>query len=544
VRKWHGNPWAVLITICLGFFMTLLDLTIVNIAIPNMIDSLHASLDAVLWVLNGYMLVLVVLLITAGRLGDLIGARNLFIAGLVIFTTASVLCGVSQSSAELIAARAVQGFGAAVMMPQTLTILTSVFPPERRGAAFGIWSAVAGVAAIAGPTLGGLLVTAFSWRWIFFINLPVGVVATVMALGIVPDSRFGRRHRLDLPGVLLASAALFCITYGLIEGERYDWGRVWSFVSIPLLLVAGVALLGVFLLVQRARQEHEPLLPFSLFQRRNFSLMNFVSGTMAFAMLGLFLPLTIYLQSVLGMSALRAGLTLAPMSLMSMILAPGIGRLVDRIGGKYILITGLSLFALGDLLIVLAAQTDSHWSSFLPGLLVAGVGMGLTFPPMTTVAMREVEPPMAGAASGVLNTNRQLGGVIGSAAVGALLQARLASALVTEAGRRAAVLPEQFRGQFVEGFRSAGKGGLEVGAGQTGAQLRLPASLPKGVADLVRRIATDTFTHGFVNAMRPTLLLPLGVLVLGVLSCLFIQRRKRPTPGQAPQPAWAEAGTS
>jgi hypothetical protein len=163
---------------------------------------------------------------------------------------------------------------------------------------------------------------------------------------------------------------------------------------------------------------------------------------------------------------------------------------------------------------------------------------------MTTVAMREVEPPMAGAASGVLNTNRQLGGVIGSAAVGALLQARLASALVTEAGRRAAALPEQFRGQFVEGFRSAGKGGLEVGAGQTGAQLRLPASLPKGVADLVRRSATNTFTHGFVNAMRPTLLLPLGVLVLGVLSCLFIQRRKRPTPGQAPQPAWAEAGTS
>jgi EmrB/QacA subfamily drug resistance transporter len=544
VRRWHGNPWAVLITICLGFFMTLLDLTIVNIAIPNMIDSLHASLDAVLWVLNGYMLVLVVLLITAGRLGDLIGARNLFIAGLVIFTTASVLCGVSQSSAELIAARAVQGFGAAVMMPQTLTILTSVFPPERRGAAFGIWSAVAGVAAVAGPTLGGLLVTAFSWRWIFFINLPVGVVATVMALGIVPDVRFGQRHRLDLPGVLLASAALFCITYGLIEGERYDWGRVWSFVSIPLLLVAGVVLLGVFLLAQRARQEHEPLLPFALFQRRNFSLMNFVAGAMAFAMLGLFLPLIIYLQSVLGMSALRAGLTVAPMSLMSMILAPGIGRLVDRVGGKYILITGLSLFAVGDLLIVLAAQTDSQWSSFLPGLLVAGVGMGLTFPPMTTVAMREVEPPMAGAASGVLNTNRQLGGVIGSAAVGALLQARLASALATEAARRAAALPEQFRGQFVEGFRSASKGGLEVGAGQTGAQLRLPANLPKGVADLVRRIATATFTHGFVNAMRPTLLLPLGVLVLGVLSCLFIQRRRRPTPGRPPQPAWAEAGTS
>ena len=226
MRKFHANPWAVLLVVSLGFFMTLLDLTIVNIAIPDIITRLHASLDDVLWVINAYALVLAVLVITSGRLGDLIGPRIMFATGISVFTVASAACGLAPGPGWLIGFRAVQGLGAAMLMPQTLTIITNTFPAERRGAAFGVWGAVAGVATIAGPTLGGLLVTAFDWRWIFFVNLPFGVIALILTFVIIPDMRPGRRHRIDIPGVLLASAGLLAICYGLVEGQKYDWGTI------------------------------------------------------------------------------------------------------------------------------------------------------------------------------------------------------------------------------------------------------------------------------------------------------------------------------
>src|SRR6266516_5445026 len=220
MRKYRGNPWVILLVVSLGFFMTLLDVTIVNIAIPEMITQLHASLDDALWVINAYALVLAVLVITAGRLGDLIGPRIMFSSGIAVFTAASAACGLAPSPGWLIGFRAAQGLGAAMLMPQTLTIITNTFPPERRGAAFGIWGAVAGVATIAGPTLGGLLVTAFDWRWIFFINVPIGALVIVMSVFLVPDVRTGTRHRIDIPGLLLASSARLAICYGLVEGQK------------------------------------------------------------------------------------------------------------------------------------------------------------------------------------------------------------------------------------------------------------------------------------------------------------------------------------
>ena len=274
MRKYAGNPWLVLLVVSLGFFMTLLDLTIVNIAIPNMITKLGASLDDILWVINAYALVLAVLVITAGRLGDLIGPRTLFVAGVALFTLASAACGLSPSAGWLIGFRAVQGLGAAMLMPQTLTIITNTFPPDRRGAAFGVWGAVAGVATVAGPTLGGLLVTAFDWRWIFFVNLPIGLFVLLVTPLIIPDMRPGRRHRIDIPGVLLASAALLAICYGLVEGQKYDWGTITGFVSIPLVIGLGVVLLLAFLLVQKLTQDKEPLVPFALFRNRNYSVVN------------------------------------------------------------------------------------------------------------------------------------------------------------------------------------------------------------------------------------------------------------------------------
>ncbi len=524
MRKFRGNPWAVLLVVSLGFFMTLLDLTIVNIAIPDMITRLHASLDDILWVINAYALVLAVLLITAGRLGDLFGQRKMFVIGIVVFTLASAACGLAPNAAALIAFRAVQGLGAAILVPQTLAILTMVFPPERRGAAFGVWGAVAGGATIAGPTLGGLLVTAFDWRYIFFVNLPIGVIVIALAGVLIPDLRTGRRHRLDLAGVLLASVALLAICYGLVEGQRYNWSTITSFVSIPLVLAVGVVLLAVFLLVQRAKQADEPLIPFSLFRSRNFSLMNWVSGTVTIGMMGIFLPFTIYLQSVLGFSALKAGLAMAPASVISMFIAPVAGRLSDRIGGKFILMTGLSCFALGMGWIALTAQPNSAWYHFLPGLIVAGFGMGCTFAPMTTIAMRDVQYQMAGAASGVLNTTRQVGAVIGTAAVGALLQNRLAGSLTDQARTRTTNLPPSARDHLIAGFSATAHNGIGIGAGQGGSSVSLPAGVPVQLAREIEHIAQAIFTNGFVDAMRSTMLLPIMVLVVGAASCVLIKR--------------------
>jgi EmrB/QacA subfamily drug resistance transporter len=537
VRKLRGNPWAVLVVISLGFFMTLLDLTIVNIAIPNMIAKLHASFDDVLWVINAYALVLAVLVITGGRLGDLFGTRRLFAVGVAVFTAASAACGLAPSPGWLIAFRAVQGLGAALLMPQTLAIITMTFPPERRGAAFGIWGAVAGVATIAGPTVGGLLITAFDWRWIFFVNLPIGVAVLALTYVLIPVLRPGRRHRLDYTGVVLASAALLAICYGLVEGQTYDWGTITSFISIPLVLGVGVVLLAAFLVSQWLQQGHEPLVPFSVFRDRNFALMNFVSGTLVIGMMGIFLPFTIYLQSVLGFSALKAGLTMAPASLISVFIAPVAGRMTDRIGGKYILITGLTLFALGMGWMFLIAQTTSQWQDFLPALIVAGIGMGGTFAPLTTTAMRNIEPQMAGAASGVLNTVRQVGTVIGTAAVGALLQNRLVASWAADATTQSRSLPPAARAQLVAGFKNAAKSGLQVGSGQSGAAIKPPAGTPPALLHRIEEIGSYVFSHGFVTAMRWTAVMPVAIMLVSAASCLAIKRYQRPTtPDQVPAP--------
>jgi EmrB/QacA subfamily drug resistance transporter len=526
VGKYRGNPWIVLIVMSLGFFMTLLDLTIVNIAIPNMITKLHASLDGVLWVINAYALVLAVLLITAGRLGDLLGQRRMFIVGVIVFTLASAACGFSPSVGWLVGFRVVQGVGAAVLLPQTLAILTTVFPPERRGAAFGIWGAVAGVATIAGPTLGGLLVSAFDWRYIFFINVPIGALVILLGIFLVPDVRIGARHRLDVPGVLLATLALLAICYGLVEGQKYSWGHITSFISIPLVIAAGVVLLGVFLLVQARSQDREPLVPFALFRERNFSLMNWVSGVLSIGMMGIFLPFTIYLQSALGFSALKAGLTMAPASVISMFVAPVAGRMTDRIGGKYILFSGLMLFAIGFGLTAAIATTHSTWQDFIPTLAIAGVGMGCTFAPMTTIAMRNVEPRVAGAASGMINTIRQVGAVIGTAAVGALLQNRLSVSLPAAAARRAGSLPPQARSQFISRFANSAQHGAVASPSQ--GNVKLPPGAPASLAGEIHQLAKEAFSAGYVSAMHVTMIAPIALLVIASLSCLGIKRRIRP----------------
>jgi EmrB/QacA subfamily drug resistance transporter len=534
------SPWLALITLCLGFFMILLDTTIVNIAIPNMIDKLGASFDEILWIINAYILIFAVLLITAGRLGDLYGPKRLFIIGLIIFTLASAACGLAQTPGQLITFRVIQGIGAALLTPQTLSTITMIFPPEKRGAAFGIWGSVAGLATIAGPTLGGWLVTNWDWRWIFFVNVPVGIATLTLAAVALPDIQLHRRHQLDWVGTALATLGLFLVCFGLIEGEHYDWGTVTGPITIPLIIGSGVLVLAVMLWQQYLQRDGEPLIPFTIFADRNYSLMNAVVAAIAFGMFGLFLPLTIFLQSVLGLTALQAGLTFAPMSLVSMFVAPFAGRFADKVGGKWILFAGLLLWTIGMWTLVEFTTVDSTRWSLLPSLLIAGFGLGMTFAPLQTIAMLNIQPQVAGAASGFINTTRQLGAVIGSAAVGALLQAQLATQLPESAKENAAALPAQFRDQFVEGFSNAASSGLQVGAGQTGVQL--PAGIPEQVKPTILEAATKTFHEGYVAAMHYTLLLPLCVLAVAVLLVLLV--RRQPSSAGGAEPASAAAASA
>src|SRR6202165_2859139 len=534
------NPWLVLLVLTTGFFMILLDTTIVNVAIPAMSAGLSTTLDQILWVLNSYILVYAVLLITAGRLGDLYGQRSLFAIGLAVFTVASGLCGFAQDANQLIAARILQGVGGALLTPQTLAILTTLFPPERRGAAFGIWAGVAGLATLAGPTLGGAIVTYVDWRWIFFVNVPIGIAALILTFVIIPDVRPGRRHGWDIVGTILATTGLFGVIFGLIEGERFNWGQIGSTViTIPEVIGLGVVLLVVFVIWER--YQPEPLVPLSLFEERNFAVANWMAAAIAFGMMSLFLPIIIYLQSVRDFSALTAGLTLAPMSLTSMVVAPFAGRYADRVGGKYILMTGILVFAIGFGTLTFVAGPDSTWINFLVPAIVSGAGMGLTFAPMTTVAMRNISPRMAGAPSGVLNTTRQVGAAVGSAVVGALLQNRLATTLHDQAVSHASALPAAYRDQFVAAFSSVATSGFQIGTGQNGAQL--PSGLPPAVKQQLTTLAHDVFVSGYIDALKQTLRVPIAVLALTAFSALLIKRYQRWVEQQA-EPASQEVAAA
>jgi EmrB/QacA subfamily drug resistance transporter len=397
-----------------------------------------------------------------------------------------------------------------------MAIIVATFPAQRRGTALGVWGAVAGLATVAGPTLGGLLVTVADWRWIFFVNVPIGVAVLVLTFGVIPDTRIERQHRMDILGVVIATAALFCLTFALIEGQRFSWDTwIWA------LLAASAVLTIVFLVQQRTRQSSEPLVPFSLFRDRNFSVISIVACLVSVGILGFFLPMTIYLQTVLGYSALKAGLVLAPMSIVSIFIAPVAGRLTDRVGGKYLLMAGLAFFTVGGAWLAFPAQVDSNWPAFLPAILVMGVGFGFIFAPMATEAMRSVPPHLAGAAAGVNNTIRQVGSVIGSAAVGALLQAQLASKLHEEALSRSAQLPAGLRSQFVAAFNGSGKGALELGGGSTRS---VPSGLPSQVAQQLQQIGAEVFRFGFVRAMHPTMVLPIVAMAIASLSCFLVQR--------------------
>lgn len=508
-RASRHASWTTLLVICLGFFMINLDGTIVYIATPSLMKGLGLALDQVLWVYNGYLLAYAVLLITAARLGDLLGPRRLFVVGLWVFTAASAACGLATDAPQLIAARIVQGLGAALLAPQPLTLLTAIFPAERRGAALGFWAGVVGIALVAGPTLGGLIVTALDWRWIFFLNVPVGVGAALAATRVVPLVRTGVAHRLDVPGIALSTAALFPLVFALVEGQSFAWAPwIWA------LLAGGGALLIVFA-AWEARQA-EPLIPLGLFAHLDFSLMAWVGLAFQFAVQAIFIPLSMYAQSVLGMSAFSTGIAFAPLSIASTFVAPAAGRLADRIGGKQLVVGGLALFAAGIGWLALAAQPDSTGSTLTLPLTVAGIGMGLLLAPMTSVAVRGLRSHDVAAASGVLSTTRQIGSLMGAAVVGAVLQQQLSIEAAVRAATAAEQLPASLRPRFIdELIHSVSSGGVGVAA----------PGLDPAVAQQIDALARDVFDNAFVAAMRPSIAVAVGALLLAALTTLVLQRR-------------------
>ena len=531
------RPWAALGALCIGFFMIMVDTTIVNVAIPAMLTGLNATLTDIIWVNSVYLLTFAVPLLLTGRLGDRFGPKRLFVGGLVIFTAASALCGLADSAALLIAARAVQGLGAAMMTPQTMAFITRLFPPNKRGAPMGLWGGVAGIAAIVGPLLGGVLVETLGWEWIFWVNVPIGVVGLVLALWLVPDWRPGHSHSFDPIGIFLSGAGLFAIVFGLQEGQRYEWDAIGP-ISIPVLIGLGVVLLVLFVWWQ-FRNRNEPLLPMKLFDNWNFSMGTLGTMAIGFAITGMFLPLVIYIQSVLGFSALESGLLTAPMSLVSGVVAPFAGRLSDKVNAKWVVAFGFAALAVGTSIVAAQAQPTTNAWTLVPALLVCGLGIGLVFSPLTNLTTHSLDPRLIGAGSGVYNTARQVGGVIGAAAVGVLLQARLSAELPLQARSMAGELPADFRQPFIDGFEQAAKGSAQFSSGTS---VPVPAGVPAEVADRLQALGHEVFTHAFTSAAKASLLLPIAAMVLGIVAMVAARRATAPQPpGDSREPATANS---
>ena len=510
------NPWLILLVLCGAIFMLLLDTTIVNVAQEKIKVGLNADLSQIQWILDSYILAFAVLMLSFGRLGDIYGRKKMFVTGMAVFIAASGLCGISgwiagivgiPGATALIVARVLQGMGGALMMPQTLSLITVAFPPQKRGAAMGVWGSVVALGAVLGPLLGGFIVTNYPWEWIFLINVPVGIVAILSTLAIVPESRDPLASgKLDWGGLILSAAAIFALVYALIEGPRFGWA---SPQTLGLLLVSGV-LFTIF--VWWERRVADPMVKLELFRIRNFWVASIIGLAVPFGLFGLFFPMTIFLQGALGMTPLEAGLTMMPMSLMLMFVAPVSGRLSDRIGARWILITGLTLVTVGIILMTSQVSTTTNWRTLLPGLLVTGTGMGMTFAPMTAAAMSQVPPRISGSASGILNTSRNVGQLLGIAVLGSVLQSRLG----LHAGAEFSSLPigdGAVRDEIVELVRH---GRMEI----------IPSIIPPGMRDQLP-IIFDTMRQVFVLSLHETFYL--GALICFVaLGLSFLMQNPAP----------------
>jgi len=473
-----------------GYFMVILDMTIVAVANPNIAERLDADISQVVWATSAYLLVFATLLLPAGRLGDRFGPKNIYLAGLALFTAASLLCGLSQTIGMLIAARAVQGLGAALVTPQMMAVITRTFPPERRSAAMSLWGGVAGLANLVGPLLGGALVDHLSWEWIFLVNVPVGVVGLALAVRFVPALPT-HEHRFDIPGVVLSGIGVFLLVFGIQEGGTRDWDTViWS------LIVAGLAVLAVF--VAHQSRGGEPLLPLGIFRDRNFALSNVAVASVGAAVPAVMVPLYFYLESVRGMSGTDAGLVVAPMAIFAIAFVPVVGAFGDRVHPRVIPTAGFALFAIALMSFAIFMTPDLPIAVFLVGAAITGIANACIWPALAATATHNLPLHQAGAGAGAYNAVRQFGAVLGSAAIGAVIANRISA---------------------------HGLGTDEIGDGG-------------GATAAVSGSTRDAFG----SALGESMYLPTAILIVGLVTSALLVRAGRREPAGRASAASASAG--
>ena len=498
------NKWMTLVAVCVATFMLLIDITVVNVALPDIRESLDASFTDLQWVVDAYALGLAALLLAAGSLADRLGRRLVFVAGLVLFVVASVLCGLATTPNALNAARALQGVGGAAMFATSLALIAQAFQGADRGTALGIWGATIGAAVAVGPLVGGALTESLGWEWIFFVNVPIGVAAVYFTLAFVTESRDPNARGVDWAGVVTFSGALFALVFALVRGNAEGWDSG----LIVGLLVASAALLAAFVVVERRRDD--PMFDLSLLRNRAFAGISIVAFALSASMFAMFLYLTLYVQNQLGYAPLEAGLRFLPITLVSFAVAPISGRLSTRVSLGVLCGVGLTLVGVGLLLMRLLGP-GSEWTVLLPGFLIAGAGVGLTNPALASGAVGVVEPARAGMASGINSTFRQVGIATGIAGLGAIFQSRIESRTAEAAGVTAQAEASPASGPSLDG--------------ETLSALPLDA-FPGGV-----RAAVET---GFAGALDDVLLVG-GVLALAgaVAALALIRRRDFAAPPQA-----------
>jgi len=496
----ENRKWWTLGAMCLALFMVMLDNTVVNVALPSIQRDLDTSISGLEWIVNGYTLSFAVLLAVGGRIGDIFGRRRAFVFGVVLFTVASTTAGFAPSNFALVASRVLQGIGAAFMMPGTLSIITDAFPPSERGKAIGTWAGVSALALAIGPVLGGFLTEEVSWRAIFYINLPVGALAVLAALFVVRESRdttVGRK--VDYLGVGILTVSLTALVLALIEGN--SWG--WDSTSVLALIAVSIVSLIVFVLTEN--RVLAPIIEFGLFKSRNFIGSVITAFIISFAMMGVFFFLALYMQNILGYTALEAGVRFLPTTLVIMVISPISGRLADKIGPRWPIVAGMTLIAI-SLYLFSTIEDGTTFGDILPSFIVLGAGIGLTMSPMSTAAMNSVPRTKAGVASGVLSMFRMVGGTFGVAALGALFQSEAKDRLATTLGGEHG-LSEAQRSDFAHQLT----GGAPHIDGVSQAQ-----------ADKLVQAGHDAFIYGLSHAMT----LSVGVAVAGVLVAFLMLNDK------------------
>jgi EmrB/QacA subfamily drug resistance transporter len=453
------RKWWTLLVVCTAVFMLLLDITIVNVALPDLQRDLDASFAQLQWVIDAYALALATLVLTAGSLADLLGRRLVFGFGLAVFSLASAACGAAPTAAFLIGARAAQGLGGAIMFATSLALIASVFQGRERGFALGLWGATIGAAAAVGPLAGGVLTEGLGWRWIFYVNIPIGIVAVIGVALLVDESRDPGRAHIDIPGTAALTGMLFLLVYGLLQGNS----KGWSSPTIVGCLAGSVALAIVFCSLELTRRD--PMLDIRLFGRPGFVGAQIGAFAVSSAMFSIFLYLTLYLQNVLGYGPLGAGVRFLPLSLSSFVVAAITGNLTSRVPVRWLLGAGLAVCGV-SLLLMAQVEVDSGWTALLAGFILGGVGIGMVNPALASAAVGAVPPERAGMASGTNNTFRQVGIATGIAALGALFESRISSGLANATGNEpphalvARVASGSFPPAIVTQAREAYVGGL------------------------------------------------------------------------------------